>query len=192
MKDKKTDIFRCGKELFSSKGFKDTTISDIAQRAGIGVGTFYNYYTSKEELFIEIYSKENEQFKKEIFQSLDLNQDPVTIVKGIVEQNIHAIHANPILKEWYNPSFFRKLEKIYHEKDVIRDHSLTNMYQELFKKWKQEGQIREDIDEKMIQAFFDALISIDTHKEEIGIDYFPQIILYLAEFIMQGLTSPQK
>ena len=51
MKDKKTDIFNCGKELFSSKGFKDTNVSDITKVAGMGVGTFYNYYDSKEKLF---------------------------------------------------------------------------------------------------------------------------------------------
>lgn len=191
MKDKKADIFQCGKELFSSQGFKDTTISDIAKKAGIGVGTFYNYYTSKEDLFIEIYAKENEQLKKEIFQSLDLNQDPVSIVKELVKRNIKAINGNPILKQWYNPSFYRKLEKMYHEVDIKRNHCVTNMYQDLFKEWKKDGLIREDIEDDMMMAFLDALISIDTHKEEIGIHHFPQIILYLAEFIMQGLTRPQ-
>ncbi|MFB0844718.1 TetR/AcrR family transcriptional regulator [Paenibacillus oleatilyticus] len=55
--------------------------------AGIAVGTFYNYYSSKEKLFFENYMKENEKFKKHIIESLDMNQDPVTLVKQIVEQN---------------------------------------------------------------------------------------------------------
>lgn len=192
MKDKKADIFQCGKELFFTKGFKDTNISDIAKSASIAVGTFYNYYSSKEELFIEIYTKENEQLKKEVMESLDLNQDPVSVVKNIVEQNINAIHSNPILKEWYNPDFFRKLEKNYHEESAKSNDSLPNMYKELFKNWKMEGRIREDIDDGLLLALFDSLVYIDTHKEEIGIQHFPQIILYLAEFIMRGLTSYQK
>ncbi|MCH5585816.1 TetR/AcrR family transcriptional regulator [Shimazuella sp. AN120528] len=192
MKDKKADIFQSGKELFLTKGFKDTNISDIAKNAGIGVGTFYNYYSSKEKLFVEIYTKENEQLKKAIMESLDLNQDPVSIVKKIVERNIDAIHANPILKEWYNPDFFRKLEKIYHKESGESNDSLPNIYKELFKKWKMEGRIREDIDDELLLAFFDSLVYIDTHKEEIGIQHFPQIILYLAEFIIKGVTDFQK
>ena len=57
--DKKADIFNAGRELFCSKGFKDTNVSEIAKLAGIGVGTFYNYYSSKEELFLEVFLKEN-------------------------------------------------------------------------------------------------------------------------------------
>ena len=192
MKDKKADIFQCGKEQFYSKGFKDTNISDIAKSAGIAVGTFYNYYSSKEELFIDIYTKENEQLKKEVMESLDLNQDPVSVVKKIVEQNMNAINSNPILKEWYNPDLFRKLEKFYHGESAKNNDSLSNLYKDLFKKWKMEGRIRDDIDDGMLLALFDSLVYIDTHKEEIGIQHFPQINLYLAEFIMRGLTSFEK
>lgn len=53
------EIFHCGKEIFKEKGFKETNISDITKKAGIGVGTFYNYYSSKEELFLDIYINEN-------------------------------------------------------------------------------------------------------------------------------------
>ena len=60
MTDKKTDIFNSARELFYSKGYKETNVSEIANMAGIGVGTFYNYYSSKEQLFLEVYIKENE------------------------------------------------------------------------------------------------------------------------------------
>ena len=33
------------------KGFKKTNIKEIAEKAGIGVGTFYNYYASKGTAF---------------------------------------------------------------------------------------------------------------------------------------------
>jgi AcrR family transcriptional regulator len=57
LRDKRSDIFNSGRELFYSKGFKDTNVSEIAKMAGIGVGTFYNYYSSKEKLFMEIFIK---------------------------------------------------------------------------------------------------------------------------------------
>lgn len=66
MIDKKAEILKSGRELFNTKGYKQTKVSDIAEMAGIGVGTFYNYYSSKEKLFLEIYSKDSEDFKKRI------------------------------------------------------------------------------------------------------------------------------
>lgn len=38
MKDKKSEIFKCGKELFIARGFKDVKISDITKMAGFAVG----------------------------------------------------------------------------------------------------------------------------------------------------------
>src|SRR5690625_5022910 len=102
MKDIKAEIFNCGKAIFQSKGYKDTNISDITKMAGTGVGTFYNYYSSKEQLFLDVYMSENKQIKNRIVESLDVNEDPITLVKEFVTQSLEVMHTNRILKEWYN------------------------------------------------------------------------------------------
>ena len=194
MSDKKTDIFNCGRELFYSKGFKDTNISDITKMLGIGVGTFYNYYASKEKLFFEIYFKENDKLKKCIMESLNLNDDPVTLVKEFVTQNLNAMNSNLILKEWYNRDLdiSSQLEQNYSDENRKSDDYSRIFYGELLKKWKDEGKIRADIDNELLLAFFNSLAYIDCHKKDIGIQHFPQIIEYLVEFIMKGLTNIQK
>ena len=192
MGDKKTDIFNCGRELFYSKGFKDTNISDITKMLGIGVGTFYNYYASKEKLFFEIYFKENETLKKRIMETLNLNDDPVTLVKEFVTQNLNAMNSNLILKEWYNRDISSELEQNYSEDNRKNDDSVHIFYSALLRKWKAEGKIRDDIDDEIIFAFFNSLAYIDSHKNDIGIKHFPQVIEYLVEFIMKGLTDRGK
>lgn len=189
LKDKKAEIFNCARELFYSKGFKDTNISDITKMAGVGVGTFYNYYDSKEKLFFEIYVKENESIKKQMMESVDLSQDPVTIVTNMITQNFNAMNTNLILKEWYNRDFFRELEHHYREVEGNNDTSFRNFYAELLKQWKAEGKIRGDIEDELLLALFDSLAYIDTHKEDIGIQHFPQLMQYLVEFIMKGLAK---
>jgi AcrR family transcriptional regulator len=188
--DKKADIFDSGWQLFCSKGFKDTNVSDITKMAGIGVGTFYNYYSSKEKLFIEIYMKENEKLKKSMMESVDLDDDPIKVAKEAMSLNINGMNSNPILKEWYNRDVFSKLEQYYREENGKNDADFFyNNFAELIKKWQSEGKIRDDIDFELILAFFTSITFIDAHKEEIGIDYFPMILNYLAEFIMKGLTD---
>lgn len=192
MTDKKAEIFNSGRKLFNLKGFKDTNVTEITKLAGIGVGTFYNYYPSKEELFLEIYMKENEQFKKHILASLDLDDDPVAVVKDFMTRISDAMNTNLILKEWYNRDFFSELEQYYREKERGKSNFIDNACAELIKKWKSEGKIRDDIDHELILAFFESLAYIDTHKEEIGIQHFPRIMQYLVEFIMNGLTECKK
>ncbi|WP_312648260.1 TetR/AcrR family transcriptional regulator [Aminipila sp.] len=191
MEDKKVDIFNCGIELFSSKGFKDTNVSDITKRAGIAVGTFYNYYASKEKLFIEIYLKENEKLKRSIMESIDLDDDPIKVVKEAISLNLKGMNSNPILKEWYNRDLFSKLEKeFYQEGGIVEVYELMNSSTaELIKKWKVEKKIRNDLDDEFILSLFNSVPYIEIHKQEIGISHFPQIIDYLVEFIMKGLTD---
>ncbi|GAB2561802.1 TetR/AcrR family transcriptional regulator [Gracilibacillus alcaliphilus] len=192
MKDIKAEILNCGKAIFQSKGYKDTNISDITKMAGTGVGTFYNYYSSKEQLFLEVYMSENKQIKNLIVESLDVNEDPITLVKEFVTQSLEVMHTNRILKEWYNRDVFRKLEKHFRENPSIDDDSIRNFFVGLLKKWKAEGKIRSDLDDGLLAAIFDSLAYIDSHKEDIGIQHFPEIIQYLVEFIMKGLTNCRK
>lgn len=190
--DIKSNIFKCGKDLFSAKGFKKTNIKEIAEMAGIGVGTFYSYYSSKEQLFIEVYIQENEKLKVRLVETLDLTLEPVKLIKQLLTENFKAIHENPILKEWYNQDFYKELEQYYRNENGASIDSIRDFYVDLLKSWKSQGKIREDIDEELLPLFFDSLICIDTHKDEIGIQHFPQVINYLIEFIIQGLTNHHK
>ncbi|HYE82132.1 MAG TPA: TetR/AcrR family transcriptional regulator [Clostridia bacterium] len=194
MTDKKADIFNAGRELFYSNGFKDTNISDIAKLAGIGVGTFYNYYSSKEKLFLEVYIKENENHKKHLFESMNLKDDPVNMITKMVAQNASEMNSNPILKEWYNKELFSKLEKQFYVQDGIEnfDEITHSGMTELIRKWKADGKIRNDLDDEMIIAIFKSILYIEIHKSEIGFQHFPQIILYITEFIMKGLADCPK
>lgn len=52
--DMRSRILRESSLYFAKNGFGDTKISDLAEHIGIGQGTIYLYFRSKEELFEEI------------------------------------------------------------------------------------------------------------------------------------------
>lgn len=189
MTDKKQEIYRCGKELFSSRGFRDTNVADITKAAGVAAGTFYLYYTSKDSLFMEIFIEENEKLKKRIMDAVDLNDDPLSVISKMIQMNYEGINANPILKEWYNKDVFSRIEKKFREETGDSVGFMYDIFLEAIRKWQHEGKMRSDIDSEMIMAMFAALINIDTHKEEIGLRFFPQLMNYIAEFILKGLTT---
>lgn len=62
--DKKTQIINAAIEVFAKQGLDKGKIADIAKVAGIGKGTVYEYFISKDEIFNAI----EEMF---IFQSID-------------------------------------------------------------------------------------------------------------------------
>lgn len=44
-------------ELFKEKGFQSTSISDIMNGADLGIGTFYNYFSSKEDILLNLLNR---------------------------------------------------------------------------------------------------------------------------------------
>jgi TetR/AcrR family fatty acid metabolism transcriptional regulator len=60
----KKRIYEIAISLMEKKGFANTTIIEISKKAGVSVGTFYNYFASKEEIFHNIFKKADEYFER--------------------------------------------------------------------------------------------------------------------------------
>ncbi len=192
--DKKEELRRCGRELFSTKGFKDTNVADITKMAGMAAGTFYLYYPSKDVLFMELFMEENVKLKEELLKSADPAARPIDVMKVMIAKNVAGLYENPILRHWYQRDVFTRIERNYRkEKGAEHFDFMFDAFRGSVEKWQAEGKMRSDIDSAMIMAIFAALVNIDTHKEEIGLQYFPDVQVYISEFVMQGLTNvPEK
>ena len=64
--ERKTNIISAALKLFSERGFYITTIPDIAEKVGMSVGNFYNYFTSKDILAKELVMYISEYLGKSI------------------------------------------------------------------------------------------------------------------------------
>lgn len=51
------DILTAARELFLRQGYHETTLEEIARHAEFGKGTIYNYFASKEDLFLAIFDQ---------------------------------------------------------------------------------------------------------------------------------------
>ncbi|MGG0718267.1 TetR/AcrR family transcriptional regulator [Robertmurraya massiliosenegalensis] len=75
MKDRKQHVIKMAHQLFIDKGFQATSIQDILDHSGIAKGTFYNYFSSKNELLIALFTTLYKQMEKERNELL-IGQDP--------------------------------------------------------------------------------------------------------------------
>jgi len=61
---KKQHIIETAASVFSQKGFYGTVMTDISKLAGIGKGTIYEYFASKEDLFFAVFEWMNEEIRE--------------------------------------------------------------------------------------------------------------------------------
>ena len=76
-KVKREKILDAAIKVFSQKGRSSTKISDLAERAGIGKGTVYEYFQSKDEVFAASFYHFMEKFEEVISRRLFRIQDPL-------------------------------------------------------------------------------------------------------------------
>ena len=78
--ERKEKILAVALELFEQEGFETTTMEKIAVKADLAVGTLYNYYPSKVDLFFMIIYSESGQYFAELD---DIILDQQTSRKGM-------------------------------------------------------------------------------------------------------------
>ena len=53
--EKKSKIIAAAAQVFAQRGYSGTSVAEIAVQAGIGKGTIYEYFASKEDLFFAVF-----------------------------------------------------------------------------------------------------------------------------------------
>jgi len=74
---KKTDILKAATYLFANKGFKETSMSEVAAMTGTAGSNIFYHYKTKEDIFLEILKNTKEEiyleFEKFIAQHQFVN-----------------------------------------------------------------------------------------------------------------------
>ncbi|MFH1941393.1 MAG: TetR/AcrR family transcriptional regulator [bacterium] len=76
-KEKRAEILKAAVRVFAKTGLPKTKMMTIAEEAGIGKGTIYEYFKSKEELFIAAFEAFVEQSNAQVARRLRWIDDPV-------------------------------------------------------------------------------------------------------------------
>lgn len=91
-KDKGDRILKAAAQVFANRGYNRTLIADIAKQAGIGKGTVYEYFSSKEDLFFAVF----EWFVK---QSGVEAKVAISALGGSAADRLHAL-GNSLMQTW--------------------------------------------------------------------------------------------
>jgi TetR/AcrR family fatty acid metabolism transcriptional regulator len=92
---KKMHILHVAMRVFAQKGVVKTKMIDIATAAGIGKGTIYEYFTSKEDVFATSFEYFFQSLELSIRDKLKDIDDPVLQLRLIAELSLHSVlHGN--------------------------------------------------------------------------------------------------
>ena len=68
--DKRVRLVKAASAVFAEKGYASTRVADIAERATVGKGTVYEYFSSKEELLFAVFESINADISARMNEAL--------------------------------------------------------------------------------------------------------------------------
>jgi AcrR family transcriptional regulator len=129
-KDKKRlDIVNAAADVFAGTGYHEATIQEIATKAEIGKGTVYEYFRTKEDLFLAVYDEWMSDYENTVRQRVDEAEDTLAKVDAVRESAVEFYQRRasqaPLLLEFWahalrtdNPAF---LERINATRTFLRE-----------------------------------------------------------------------
>jgi AcrR family transcriptional regulator len=100
---RKNQILECAKGLFSKKGYYKTHVEDVLREAGIGKGTFYQYFRNKEDLFISLLVKFLDEWEEAVLTTTTelADDDLQNFYRALIKRSLQFFAQNEDLCNIY-------------------------------------------------------------------------------------------
>jgi AcrR family transcriptional regulator len=99
--NRKETLLRIGERLFAQQGYRDVSIKDITSSAGLGMGSFYTYFPSKEAFYSEILDDIERRGVREIERRVNSLRSPLFRLKALFRYASLGLRSNEILRGIY-------------------------------------------------------------------------------------------
>jgi AcrR family transcriptional regulator len=159
---RRSDIAKIAMELSAVKGFDKTSIREITAQAGMGKGSFYDYFTDKDDLLNEIVQVMFMEWTTLIVSKLENIDDPIAQLSTLLREGsvmgdeftqlmiLYVDIWRRCVREEGSARFIRQFQSFLTDSKKAVAGIIDNA--------KIQGKIREDIDSSMMATILIALI----------------------------------
>lgn len=179
----RADLLQTGREQFLRYGPERTRVKDITEPVGIAKPTFYQFFDSKGELYLEIIARESQAFSEQLRSELTAVEDPyegmMCVFTSYVEffenksdllailsenhprelfRNVSQERINAVKQQWYSTTV-PIIEELQERSDgTLAEHDAGEVLSllrpvGLMQLYKAQGTTRSDADFERIQDF---------------------------------------
>jgi len=93
-KARRAELMGFAAQQFATSGYDPTSVADIVSGLGVGKGVFYWYFSSKDELFIEILREAQYNLRRRQQQAIGDEPDPLRRIELGIRASMHWLDAH--------------------------------------------------------------------------------------------------
>ena len=188
------ELVRSGREALLAYGPGKTTVEDITDPVGIAKSTFYRFFDSKDELYLEVIQVEFEEYRADVEADLDETDDPREGLTMLFRRYVDFAEGNPliqqvVLQNKYREAFLADAREELEALQRQRMHDFTPLIERLK---TSAGPPLSTYETPTILGMMSVLGLLVLHREEYEIyeeSYYETVKEALIETLVYGLTA---
>jgi AcrR family transcriptional regulator len=179
----KNQLVEQGYKQFSAYGLKKANVEEIAKAAGISKGAFYNFYESKEALFMDVAELAEQRFRQEIFIVIALpGSSPRARLTAVFKKAFDLLKTIPLLQSLTGGDYDVLIRRVPAEK--FQEHMASDQmfFENLIARCREVG-ISINVPPQEIGGLLYPLVVTGLQQNDLGPNYFSERLDLLLELI---------
>ena len=144
---------------FSKKGYKETSVADIMAAADLGIGTFYNYFASKEELLFSLLGRLGETIRIALAEARAAERSSLELLEVGARVTAKFLDENRFVMPLFLSVSHHKPQEGAEDKPHPSRMApqVKRVFTEIIREGQAAGEIRSDVPVDLIAEMFHSL-----------------------------------
>ncbi|MDK2981834.1 MAG: hypothetical protein PWQ55_2181 [Chloroflexota bacterium] len=157
-----------GYELFCSHGLSKVSVAELAQAGAISKGAFYQFYESKEALFMDIVEETEQRYRLELFDLIaQPGSSPRERLQTVLERSLSLWQEIPLLRFFASDEYNQLVRRM--PADRLQEHMASDqVFLEHFIQSCRANGIPIRIDADTFRNLLYALLLLVLHHDDFG------------------------
>jgi TetR/AcrR family transcriptional regulator, cholesterol catabolism regulator len=186
---RRADVVRLAGELFAQKGFRATTVREIADAAGILSGSLYHHFDSKESICDEILSGFLGDVLADYRNAVAASSDPRQVLERIVRSSSRTLtrHRAAVAMLQSDWNYFSSDERYGYLRKDLRE--IERVWVTQLGRGVQSGAFREDLDVRLTYRLIRDMLWLPVIWQRTGMASAEQVADAALKLLFDGITQ---
>jgi TetR/AcrR family transcriptional regulator, cholesterol catabolism regulator len=185
---RRSDVLRLAGELFAQKGFRATTVREIADAAGILSGSLYHHFDSKESIGDEILSGFLGDVLADYRNAVAESSDPAEVLERIVRSSSQTLsrHRAAVAMLQNDWNYFSSQPRYGYLRRDLRE--IEQIWVTQLGRGVQSGAFRQDLDVRLTYRLIRDMLWLPVSWRRTGVVSADQVTDAVLKLLFDGIT----
>lgn len=172
-----------GNELFCLHGLKKVNVEELAKAANISKGAFYQFFESKEALFMDVVEETEKNYRTQLLKEMDLpGPSPHARFRSVLEKSLSLWKEIPLLRFFASTDYDLLLRRMPADRLQIHFASDHLFIEQLITHCREAG-IPLKVDANRFMNLLYTLLLVVMHQSDFGEGILDETFDLLLELI---------